>query len=246
VVRALALAARDGPAPPAGRRLTAVLSVLADRVNGVLVLVAVACVGALTCPVALPRWMTWCVAALGTGGVLGLAALPLLRRLLQAPSFASSRFERPRRLLDATVALARSPRALLAATALSLLVQAGNVVVVWMIGRDLGLPVPALYYAVMVPLVSLLTMLPISLNGMGLREGGTVVLLAPIGVGTGEALTLSLLTFAVFTAAGASGGLCLLLGGRRPSLAPLAETDREVTVPEAFSEPRPAQESLAA
>ena len=44
---------------------------------------------------------------------------------------------------------------------------------------------PAAYYWVLVPMVSLLTLLPVSINGMGVREGGMVLLLAPLGVGTG-------------------------------------------------------------
>ena len=56
---------------------------------------------------------------------------------------------------------------------------------------------PPAYYGVLVPLVSLLTLLPISLNGMGLRELATVVLLAPLGVGAAEAVTLAVLSFAV-------------------------------------------------
>jgi uncharacterized membrane protein YbhN (UPF0104 family) len=234
VVRVVALAGREGTTLASGRHLAAALSVLADRVNGVLVLVALASAATLACPVALPVWMLWCVAALGVGATLGVAALPFLNRLLgacckvdpaahapgspvvnpggDAPS--SPWFERARQFLDAVAILVRHPGALAAATGLSVLVQAGNVVVIWMIGADIGLHVPPLYYAVWVPLISLLTLLPISLNGMGLREGGTVLLLAPLGVGAGEALTLSLLSFTVVTAAGACGGLWWFLSGR--------------------------------
>ena len=85
------------------------------------------------------------------------------------------------------------------------MVQVANVVLVWLVGEALGLPVPPLYYGVFVPLVSLLTLLPVSVNGMGLREAGTVLLLAPLGVGRAEAVALSLLTFAVLTAASLAG-----------------------------------------
>jgi hypothetical protein len=89
-----------------------------------------------------------------------------------------------------------------------------NVVLVWLLGRGLGLPVPLAYYGVFVPLVALLTLLPVSVNGMGLRELGTVVLLAPVGVSTEKAVTLSVLTFAAFTAAGLCGGLFYLFGDK--------------------------------
>ena len=65
-------------------------------------------------------------------------------------------------------------------------------VLVWMIGRAMGLPVPPPYYWILVPMVSLLTMLPISLNGMGVREGGDSVLAGAAGQSrTGTALSLA-------------------------------------------------------
>jgi hypothetical protein len=47
---------------------------------------------------------------------------------------------------------------------------------------------------------------------MGLREGGTVLLLAPLGVGSASAVTLSLVIFAVYTATSLVGGVVYLVG----------------------------------
>jgi hypothetical protein len=74
--------------------------------------------------------------------------------------------------------------------------------------------VPLLYYGVVVPLVTLVTLLPVSVNGVGLRELSLTVLLGPVGVGSAEAVTLGLLTFAVYTAS-ALGGVFFLFGGPR-------------------------------
>jgi hypothetical protein len=60
--------------------------------------------------------------------------------------------------------------------------------------------------------VSILTLLPISVNGMGLRETGTVLLLAPLNVSSASAVALSLLLFAVYAAASLLGGVVYLLG----------------------------------
>ena len=94
------------------------------------------------------------------------------------------------RLLDfarqAQSALVPGPRLFLVTTLLSVVVQAANVIVLWLVGLALGLDVPASYYWVLVPLVTLLTLVPVSLNGMGVREWGTVLLLAPLGVGPGR------------------------------------------------------------
>ena len=201
VVRAWYLANQQGAAPAAGRRTAALLSVLADRVNGVLVLVALTVVAAACCPVPLKPWIVGTVAAAAAGAAAAAACLPLaprLQRLLPGNA-------RLQRLADGTRLYLRHRRVMAWVTLLSLVVQVANVVVVWLAGEALGLPVPPLFYGVLVPLVTLLTLLPVSVNGMGLREVGTVALLAPLGVDPASAVTLSLLVFAVFTAASLSG-----------------------------------------
>jgi hypothetical protein len=79
----------------------------------------------------------------------------------------------------------------------------------------MGLTVPLVYYALAVPLVTLLTLVPISLNGMGLRELGMILVLAPLGVGAPQAATLSVLQFAVYSLSGLVGG-AFYLWGRYP------------------------------
>jgi hypothetical protein len=65
---------------------------------------------------------------------------------------------------------------------------------------------------VLVPMVSLLTLLPISLNGWGVREWGMLVFLAPLGVDEATALTLSVLWTAVNIAVSLLGGVVYLCG----------------------------------
>src|SRR5262249_31656854 len=71
---------------------------------------------------------------------------------------------------------------------------------------------PPAYYWIVVPLVTLATMLPITFNGMGVREGAMVVFLAPLGVPAGTAVSLSFLWFCVFTTASVVGGIVYLFG----------------------------------
>jgi uncharacterized membrane protein YbhN (UPF0104 family) len=208
VVRAWYLGRQQGVTPSMGRRTAAFLSVLADRVNGFAVLIGVACVAAMSCPLPLPNWIAWTVAGMGTACLLGFALLPILPRLRAwLPSH-----PRLTPMLDGAVLCLRDRRGMLWVSLLSLMVQLANIILAWLIGVGLGLEIPPLYYGVLIPLVSLLTLLPISLNGMGLREGGTVVLLEPLHVGEASAVTLSLLIFAVYTMASLLGGLVYLFG----------------------------------
>ena len=78
--------------------------------------------------------------------------------------------------------------------------------------RGLGMEVPMVYFAVVVPVVSLLTMMPMSVNGMGVREGAMVLFLAPLGVEGGAAVSLAFLWF--MTQAFASlAGVGFYIGG---------------------------------
>jgi glycosyltransferase involved in cell wall biosynthesis/uncharacterized membrane protein YbhN (UPF0104 family) len=101
-----------------------------------------------------------------------------------------------------------------------LVVQALNVVAVLLLGRALGLDLPTGAYAFAVPLVSLATVLPISLNGIGVREGGLAWVLASYAVPQAQAATLGLLWSLVNMTSGLVGGI-VYMTGRQPRDAPL-------------------------
>jgi uncharacterized membrane protein YbhN (UPF0104 family) len=217
VVRVWYLAGQEGSGPVAGRRLAALVSVLAERVNGVVVLVTLACVSTLLCSTPLETWLVWTVVGIGVVTLLALVSVPGLRALFGAfPLLATSTKLAPlNRLVDDGWRYSHRPGVLVSATLLSVVVQVGNVVIGYLIGQALGLPVPALYYGLIVPLVALLALVPISLNGMGLREAGFIVLLLPLGVGEAEAVTFGFLTFMV-TAVASLGGVGFYLWVRYP------------------------------
>ncbi len=209
MVRSWYLVTREGSAlPREKRRAAAFLSVFGDRINGLIALVAVACLAALCCPTPLPPWLRWTVAGLGAATLIGVLAAPLASRLPPLPG-------KLRGAWECAAEFREHPRTMLAATLLSFVVQLANAVLLSLMGAALGLPVPPAYYGVLAPLVALVALLPISLNGMGLRELATVVLLQPMGVGAAEAVTLAVLSFAV-SAAASLGGAGVLLVGRFP------------------------------
>lgn len=208
--------------PGAGRRMAAFLSVLADRISGLLVLLSLACIGVLLCPLSLPAWIYGSVAACAGGAVVGMAALLILTRWVQRwniPNPAGKMGKALVRCRDLTVGLRqtvvmylRRPGLLVGATGLSLLVQAISVTIVWLVGKAIAAPVPGAYYWILAPMVSLLTLLPVSVNGMGVREAGVVLFLAPLGVSEGSALSLAFLWFLVNVTVSLSGGAVYLFG----------------------------------
>jgi len=203
----------------AGRRMPAFVSVCVDQHSGLLMLLALACVAVALCPLSLPGWITWGVGGTGAAAGAGLLTVWLASRW-RKPTLGTSLGPRPLLVARLQRFASKLHQALPLATrpwplALSIIVQAANVVVVWLVGLAIGAPVPGSYYWVLVPMVSVLTLLPVSLNGMGVREGGMVLLLAPLGVSTGTAVSLAFLWFAVFTTC-SLGGLAFYLFGRFP------------------------------
>jgi len=216
VVRAYYLTPRQGP------RLPAFVSVLFDRVNGLIVLLALASIAVVAQMDKLPWWIPAFIWSAIGGMALGMSLLPWLARFGRHGHLRVQQ-------LRAMIQLLRQPKLLIQTTLLSLLIQVANIFLVWLVGLALQLEVPFLYYWVLVPMVSVLTLLP-SVAGTGVREMGTVLLLAPLGIDETTAVTLAFLWFAVQVAVSLLGGLAYLSGrfSRIPNLSEDAADDRSV------------------
>jgi len=206
VVRAWRLAGGAADSRRAPQR--ALLSVFSERFCGLLALVLLACVVAACAAGQLPAWMLLAVAGLGAGSLTGLALLPLV-----------GRYSVTARKAMQALSLSRGERGRWgAAFGLSLLVQAAAVLEVWFLARALALPASLLVCGVVVPLVSLLSLLPVSVNGIGVREASLVLLLAPAGVDSAAAVSLGVLWFCLLLVASLPGGLIFLFQGSNPAL----------------------------
>lgn len=97
-----------------------------------------------------------------------------------------------------------------------LVVQGLNVLTVVELGHALGLGVPLGAYCVAVPAVSLLTTLPLSISGVGVREGGLAFMLGSYGVSQELGVTLGLLWFSITIMGGMVGGCVYMLSFKRP------------------------------
>ena len=185
----------------------ATMSVLMDRAIGMVVLVWLGAAGLLLFPdYAVPHTARVATFLLSVGLSLGALITPLLRRLLP---------EDGHHLLVKLRLMFRSYRthwrALLEAALLSLVV---HLIQAWMhvlMGRALDLNVPYSFAIIVYPLVGTFAAIPISLNGLGLREGGYIFLLAVIGIGNEKGIAFGLLLFLVVALDSLIGGLVFLL-----------------------------------
>ena len=71
------------------------------------------------------------------------------------------------------------------------------------------------YFVIFTPIVALAQVLPISLNGLGIREGAFAVLFASVGVAAPDAVALSLLYQVLRVLTGLLGGMLYIVGNLR-------------------------------
>lgn len=75
------------------------------------------------------------------------------------------------------------------------------------IARALAVNLPFSLFALFVPIISLITLLPVTFNSLGTREGAYVLLFGPAGVAQATAFSMSLAFFFLRFATGLIGGL---------------------------------------
>lgn len=80
------------------------------------------------------------------------------------------------------------------------------------LGWGLQIELPWVAWAIVYSVISLVTLLPISIAGVGLREGGYVGILALFGIASDVSLSLSFTVFAISLLGAACGGLLELAG----------------------------------
>ena len=90
---------------------------------------------------------------------------------------------------------------------LSLFIQGSVIAGYIVLGRGLGMDVSPGYFFLFVPLATAVSMVPLSLSGLGIREGAFVYLFTKAGASGEEALGLSLLWFAVMVSVSLIGGI---------------------------------------
>ena len=201
---------KDEEAHAQGRAVTTVhaaMSVLMDRGIGMVVLVWLGAAGLLLFPeYVVPSAVRSVTLLLALGFLIVGLLTPLLGRVLPEDGH-----QLVTKLRLALRSYRMHWRALGVAALLSVVV---HLVQSWMhviMGLALGLNLPFSYCIIVYPLVGTFAAIPISVNGLGLREGGYVFLLAVIGIGTEKSVAFGILLFLVVALDSLLGGLLFLL-----------------------------------
>lgn len=171
------------------RKRDALYGVILDRITGLAALMLLNVLAYAWDPTLLPEPIFRLVGWLLAGGIVALAGLLLLNRLPWRIADAGSGIIRA--LLGQLGRALRHNRLLL--IVLSLLIPILAMLSFFAAGQALGLPYDLLTYCVIVPPALLLTVIPVSVAGWGVREGALIGLFSLIGADRATVLTLSIL-----------------------------------------------------
>ena len=94
---------------------------------------------------------------------------------------------------------------------ISFIIQFVSPISVYFISLALGIKINFIYFVIFLPIIGAITLLPIAIGGLGLREGLFVLYFAKAGVVKQLALAMSLLSFSFVLFYGAIGGLIYVL-----------------------------------
>ena len=195
----------------------AFMSLLIDRLMGLLALLTLAMGALLISPQIadrLPGVQVWGALVFGVLILLLVFfARPHARQMPEA-DVEEQGGGKLQKILRSLALYRGSPKTLLRALGVSFLLQINVVTFYWALSMALGLSIAYADFYVIAPVAILVMMLPISINGIGVREGIFVFLLAQWGVGSAEAVALAWLEYGIFLAFGLFGGVLFALRRR--------------------------------
>jgi len=195
-----------------------VSSILFDRMAGVVCLIGLSSVPALYFLAFRPSLWRISLTVLGIAVTAFLVIVAL--RHLPAPAEAPNKEAgAARRMWSALRGLTNDLAAYIAdvsllvkTVVLSVAFQLVGIVSVFLVGLSVGAEAEFAYYLMFMPLIWLLTMIPISINGIGLRETSFVFLFGQTGMASEQALAVSAVLTLFSVALGLIGGVALLIG----------------------------------
>ncbi len=160
----------------------------------------------------------WPIVAIIMLGLAGWAALLMFDRLPEG--LRRWRITRAAALLSADARrLFLHPRCALPVLLISACIHVVVALVVFLLARAMNIQVDAMTCVVLVPPVILVSMIPITIAGWGVREGAMVTAFGFVGVAPDQAFVLSVVFGLVVMAVGLPGGAVWLATGRREARA---------------------------
>jgi len=93
----------------------------------------------------------------------------------------------------------------------SVLVQVVIILINYFIAKGLSLPIPIFALIAYIPIITVISLIPITINGLGLREAAYVHFFCLLNITEGQAMSLSLVFFITSVIASCLGGIVFIL-----------------------------------
>lgn len=142
--------------------------------------------------------------AIGAATFAGYLASPLIARLIHVTP-------RPiRRALGIIAPYLHRPISVLPAIVLSMALQASLAVAQYILALGIGLRLPLADFMLIVPIANVFASMPITFNGLGVRETAYLILFGMAGLPRDDAIALGLLWFAATMLGGMTGAIAFV------------------------------------
>lgn len=193
---------------------SAIQAILFDRIFGFVTLIAMIALGVpILIRISADRAMLLSVLAAVLLGVFGTLVFLLMHRVPRV--FLRWRLVRfASEVSLAALKIVTRPAEVVYLLGVSLVLQFLNVLGMFVIGVGLGVEARLVDLLVVVPPVILLSMLPVSFAGWGVRESAMVLVLGLLGVGAEQSVAVSICYGLCMTALGLPGGIIWLVARR--------------------------------
>jgi uncharacterized membrane protein YbhN (UPF0104 family) len=201
LVRGVLIASKDG------KKTQGVATVVADRAQGLAVLALIGIISWLFVnrPTS-DSSLFWYVASVGVLIVFGWLLGPaILLKII--PSNSRLYYQ----ALQVSNAFPKDKSTLFLITIISAAFHLWQIYMHWIIGLSLGLNLDLIILLSTIPFVNILSSLPISWNGLGVREAGYIFFLSPVYISESQALAMGTLWIVATTFASIVGGIISLI-----------------------------------
>jgi uncharacterized protein (TIRG00374 family) len=118
-------------------------------------------------------------------------------------------------LAGVALSILRSPHSFVPVFGISVLIHFCTTLIAWCAALAVGAQMPLLYAIFLIPPVILVTIVPISIAGWGVREGAMIAAFGYAGLPQGDGLMVSLLFGLSYLALGAVGGVTWIFTPQR-------------------------------
>jgi uncharacterized protein (TIRG00374 family) len=201
-----------------GKRMGAVTSVLVERIVGFFALAFIVLLALLVGSSVIEDTVVTTVILIVCLGYFALAIIVFDARIMRRLVFIFKFIkpweigERLDRMVDSLHVFTAHKVILGQCFILSIICQTVAILAAYSLALAINLKLAPVYFFVALPMIWIITMVPVSINGLGVREGAFVFFFTKVGVSESGALLLSFLNFSQIIVLGFIGGTIYLLG----------------------------------